>query len=369
MNITTGKIKSPQKIVIYGPEGVGKTKLATLFPNPIFIDTEGSTKHYDVSRLDAPTSYSMFQEQINWLINQQHNFNTLIIDTIDWLEELVSQHVCAVGGEHGPVKGIEDFGFGKGYNYLKEEFSRMLNALSHLSTSRNMNIVLLAHTHLKSVNLPEESGQFDKYELKLSKKNAPLPKEWADAVFFVNYKTFVKTDSTNKTKATGGRRTLYTSHSPSYEAKCRFEGVPKEIDYQDAPENVWNVISPFIPAGDIAPKPVQSAVQPTTTQQSVASTALSPSEVTNPSQSLTTTEKTPDPNNMLEGLEDQPVNMSFCPQLWDLMEQSGITAEELENFAVSSGHLSQGTKLDDFPIDYCDMLVTNWQQVKRTLNK
>lgn len=342
MNITTGKIMSAQKVVLYGPEGVGKTGLATLFPNPIFIDTEGSTKHYDVARTDAPTSWPMFLDQVKYLIEQPHNYSTLVIDTIDWLEKLCSAHVCAVGGEHGPVKGIEDFGWGKGYKYLEEEFSRMLNMLSYLCDNRSVNILLLAHTHLRQINLPEENGQFDKYELKLHRKVAPLPKEWADAVLFANYKTLISTDPNNKTKATGGRRTLFTSNHPAYEAKCRFQGVPKTIDYQDAPEKAWSAIAPYIPVRAEKVKSAPIVDQPTT--------APSPSEAN-------------------EALEDVPINTSFAPQLWDLMEQSLISAEQIETFAYNNNHLSEGTKLDDFPTDYCDMLVTRWEEVKKSLLK
>ena len=64
MNIIRGKIPSAQKVVIYGPEGIGKTSFAACFPDPLFIDTEGGTKHIDVARLPAPTSWTMLLEQV-----------------------------------------------------------------------------------------------------------------------------------------------------------------------------------------------------------------------------------------------------------------------------------------------------------------
>ena len=56
--ITTGKVETAKKVVIYGPEGIGKSTLAARFPQPLFIDTEGSTKELDVARLPAPTALS-----------------------------------------------------------------------------------------------------------------------------------------------------------------------------------------------------------------------------------------------------------------------------------------------------------------------
>ena len=59
MQITRGKRARAQKVVIYGPEGIGKSSFASQFPDPVFIDTEGSTDNMDVARLDKPTSWTM----------------------------------------------------------------------------------------------------------------------------------------------------------------------------------------------------------------------------------------------------------------------------------------------------------------------
>lgn len=62
--ITQGKIKSALKVVVYGPEGIGKTTFASRFPDPIFIDTEGSTKHMEVKRLPSPSSWTMLLQEV-----------------------------------------------------------------------------------------------------------------------------------------------------------------------------------------------------------------------------------------------------------------------------------------------------------------
>ena len=103
MQITKGKIQGAQKIAIYGPEGVGKTTFAAQFPEPVFIDTEGSTNNMDVARLPKPTSWSMLLEQIDF-IKQSKVCKTLIIDTIDWAERLCIEFVCSRGKKESITK-------------------------------------------------------------------------------------------------------------------------------------------------------------------------------------------------------------------------------------------------------------------------
>ncbi|MGJ0206792.1 ATP-binding protein, partial [Streptococcus pyogenes] len=231
MQITRGKRARAQRVVIYGPEGIGKSSFAAQFPEPLFIDTEGSTDNMDVARMDKPTSYTMLKNQIAWIKANPTCCKTLVLDTIDWAESLIVDDVCA---QHGK-KGIEDFGWGNGYTYTKEEVGRFLNSLQEL-IEFGINVVLTAHAQMRKFEQPDEMGAYDRWELKLGKKTssqtAPLVKEWADMVLFANYKTVVMTTDTNKKKATGGSRVLYTQHHPAWDAKNR-HGLPDEmpLDY------------------------------------------------------------------------------------------------------------------------------------------
>ena len=125
MQITKGKRARAQKVVVYGPEGIGKSTFASQFPGAVFIDTEGSTDNMDVSRLDKPSSYTMLKNEIAWVKANPTCCKTLIIDTIDWAESLIVDDICALHQK----KGIEDFGYGNGYVYVKEELGRFLNSL------------------------------------------------------------------------------------------------------------------------------------------------------------------------------------------------------------------------------------------------
>ncbi|CRU23688.1 phage protein [Streptococcus equi subsp. equi] len=203
MQITRGKRARAQRVVIYGPEGIGKSSFAAQFPDPLFIDTEGSTDNMDVARMDKPTSYTMLKNQIAFVKANPTVCKTLVIDTIDWAESLIVDDVCA---QHSK-KGIEDFNWGNGYTYTKEEMGRFLNMLQEL-IELGINVVLTAHAQMRKFEQPDEMGAYDRWELKLGKKTSsqttPLVKEWADMVLFANYKTVVMTSETKKKKATGG---------------------------------------------------------------------------------------------------------------------------------------------------------------------
>ena len=188
MKIIKGKMPGAKKVVIYGPEGIGKSTFAARFPEPVFIDTEGSTKDMDVARFEKPTSWQMLLEQIAYVKAYPETCKTLVIDTIDWAEQMCVEAVC---NKHNK-SGIEDFGYGNGYVYVKEEFGRFLNKLSEVIEA-GVNVVLTAHAQLRKFEQPDELGAYDRWELKLGKKTqsqtSPLVKEWADMLLFCNYKT------------------------------------------------------------------------------------------------------------------------------------------------------------------------------------
>ena len=229
MPITKGKIETAKKIVIYGPEGIGKSTLASQFPDPVFIDTEGSTKELDAARYPVPEYWDMILQEVEDLL-EERNFKTLVIDTADWAEKLCQQATC----DRMNVKGIEDIGYGKGYVYLCEDFQRLLTACDKL-IANGINVVFTAHAMMRKFEQPDELGAYDRWEMKLTKKVAPLLKEWADMVLFCNYKTTVVSDPNTKTKkATGGTRVMYSTHHPCWDAKNRYN-LPDVMDMSFAP--------------------------------------------------------------------------------------------------------------------------------------
>lgn len=223
MQITRGKISKGIKTVIYGPEGIGKTTLAAQFPGAVFIDTEGSTKHMDVARLPLPSSWQMILEEARWVRDNPDEVGTLILDTADWAEQMEIKELC----DQKHWDGLEDPGYGKGYTYSAERFGELLNIFNEI-VEKGVNVVVTAHAWLRKVELPEEMGSYDHWEMKTSKKVAPMIREWGDMVLFLNYKTVIvnvdgKGQAKGKNKAQGGRRMMHTNHTPFWDAKNRFD--------------------------------------------------------------------------------------------------------------------------------------------------
>nr|DAV64349.1 MAG TPA: AAA domain protein [Caudoviricetes sp.] len=354
MQITRGKRARAQKVVIYGPEGIGKSSFASQFPDPVFIDTEGSTDNMDVARLDKPTSWTMLVNEIAFIKANPTECKTLIVDTVDWAEQLAVAHVCS---QHGK-QGIEDFGWGKGYTYVQEEMGRFLNTLSDL-VDMGINVVLTAHAQIKKFEQPDEMGSYDRYELKLGQKTgsktAPLVKEWADMVLFANYKTLVMTTDNGKKKAQGGERVMYTNHRPAWDAKNR-HGLPDEMPFNYAGiahifAGQQQVPQPQVEQlQTVAPEPQQTTPQaPEPIQEELPLNMSRVAEVPQ-SEALSESQST---------LEQH--HTSLPKSLTDLMAQGNVTEEELQKVAYIRGHFPLGTPIENFPPDYWDMIVSHWQ--------
>lgn len=361
--ITDGIINSAKKVVFYGPEGIGKSTFASKFPDPLFIDTEGSTNELSVKRLPKPTSWQMLIQEVQWVI-QAKPCKTLIIDTADWAERLCVEAVCS---KHGK-SGVEEFGYGNGYTYTAEEWGRFLNLLQDVIDNANINVLLNCHSIIRKFEQPNEMGAYDRYELKLGKKTtgqtAPLTKEWADIVLFANYKTFsVAADKEGKKhKAQGGQRVMYTTHHPCWDAKNRF-GLPEEmpLDYSGIAHIFDRAVQDSIPVQS------QSVAQ---SMESVSTQAVQPQVETtqNISQKIDPLGSELEPVIKTAETKVMPQSNSVLPRgLIDLMDKDLVTDDELKKAIANNGHYPYGTPFEKMDPGFLMNLTTCWPKVMEVI--
>ena len=320
MQIITGVMPKATKAVLYGPEGIGKTTFASKAPEPLFIDTEGSTTRLNVRRLPAPQSYAMVLEQVQWVLNHPTVCKTLVLDTADWAQRLCTDAVCA----RLKIGGIEDLGYGKGYSYVYEEFGRLLNLLD-LAVDRGINVIITAHAAMRKFEQPDEMGAYDRWELKLNNSQkcsiAGMVKEWADMVIFANYETIVVKNENKKGKAQGGQRVMYTTHHPCWDAKNRFD-LPEKLPFDFA-----QVAHCFLS---------ETAREPQTTAEPAPKTAVSPT-----------------------------VDMAgISPALRQLMEQYQVAETDIQRVVAQRGYYPESTPIRNYDPQFVEgVLVGAWQQV------
>lgn len=355
--ISGGSIYSAQKVVIYGPEGIGKTTLARQFPDPVFIDTEDSTKTYNVTRITQadgttkPSSWTILLEMVKAVKSGVIPCKTLVIDSLDWAETLCIKHVC----DKAQKDGIEDFGYGKGYTYLEESFGKLLNELSDI-VSMGIHVVCTAHATMRRVELPEETGAYDHWELKLEKKDSALVKEWADMVLFCNYKTIVIAGNTpmDKNKAAGGKRVMHAVHTPWWDAKNRF-GLPEDMPME------YGAIAHIFKTTSVKAEPEAAPVK---TAEPTKAVEKQPEdhfeEVELSKEAIHEALGKPIPENKPN---DIPAD------LWALMQADHVTADQLQQVVAKKGYYPVGTPIANYdPKFISGCLVACWDKVKSEID-
>lgn len=370
MKILKGKKSSAAKVVIYGHEGVGKSTLASKFPSPLFLDIEGSTSRMDVARIDEPCdSLEAFGAILRDLTaSWPEGYSTLVIDTGDWLDQLVCNKVFGTTTQPTQVND-----FGRSYVVLENTWAKILDQLTLLQSRQRVNVVITAHATLRTVTNPETVGSYDHWEMKCSKKGAAKMKEWSDFLLFLNYKVSLQKDGA-RDKAQGGQRCVITSHTAWADAKSR-ESLPNEIIltpngagerqllagiFSNAPERM--------PSHD-NPPPSPDVQQPVQREQDDEE---KPAFVCR-RESLAHDETEP-PSNSPQDLGAKPMTSdkeALMVKLQNLMSLSGYSMADLE-LATAHPRISmrpKGTPLRNFSESDLERLVNGWANVSQTIEK
>lgn len=232
--VQKGRTPKPPRLLVYGTEGIGKSSFAAQAPRPVFVQTEDGLDEIDTDKFPLATAYEDVVESLTALKVEDHPYESVVIDSLDWLERLIWDRVC----RDANVTSIEkvDGGYAKGYTHALTYWREILDLLNGLRAAKNMVVLLLAHTKVEKFEDPE-SSPYDRYSPRLHKHASALVCEWCDAVLFATRKLRTQSEDAGfgrkRTIAKaigkdGGDRVLRAVGGPSCVAKNRY-GITDEL--------------------------------------------------------------------------------------------------------------------------------------------
>jgi len=231
--IQRGVQPAPRRALVYGTHGIGKSTFGAMAEKPIFLQTEDGLGGIDCERLPLATRYADVLGALAELYSEPHEYRTVVVDSLDWLERLTWADVCEKRG----VESIEDIGYAKGYTFALTQWREILAGLEALRNERGMMNILIAHAKIERFENPE-TEPYDRYSPRLHKSASAIIQEWCDEVLFATYKVHTRKvdEQFGRAQHRGvgtGERIIRTAERPAHVAKNRLN-LPDEIplDYR-----------------------------------------------------------------------------------------------------------------------------------------
>lgn len=231
--VLCGKQSAPRRVMLYGVHGIGKSTWGAMSEKPIFIQTEDGLGEIDCHKFPFSDSYSEVMEAISHIYSGKHDYRTVVLDSLDWLERLIWVEVCNSRG----VNSIGDIGYNKGYVFALDYWSKVLDGLSALRNERQMMVILTAHAQIERFQSPM-ADTYDRYTPRLHKHASAMVQEWVDELLFACYRVETKQVDEGfdrkRNRAVGeAERVIYTTEGPAHVAKNRLNLPPElPMDYR-----------------------------------------------------------------------------------------------------------------------------------------
>lgn len=336
MNIEKGKKELPIKGIVYGVEGIGKTTFASKFPRPLIIDVENGSWQMNVDRI-CPQTYAEFKAIIKELTADAQGYQTLVIDSADWLEKMMIQHICQCAN----IDCIEKYekGFGKGWNKLCEDWGSLLDTLDRIRTKNGVNLLFIGHSKIKRYE-PADDSAYDRYTLNMSDKTGELLKKWSDLTLFVKYDTYTVEENGKIKVKGGGKRVMHTSFHPCWDAKNRF-GLPEKLDLDFAK------IAHIIPAGPVvAPEQISCNAKPA---------------------SVTPEPVIAEQNSCNDEVQQSDEQKSLWTQAASLLDANGVGVGELAAQLEKRGIVPPGTPFKNYNVPTLRRIIDKWDIIHNNI--
>lgn len=358
MEIITGRKSTPVKGVLYGVEGIGKTTFAAKWPKPLFIDVEQGSWQLDVARV-IPKSYAEFKECVRQLQGDAMGYQTLVIDSADWLEQMIIKHICTEAN----ITSIEKYekGYGKGWTKVVEDWSRLLDQLDRLRIQKGMNILFIGHSRIRRYEPADDSG-YDRYTLSMNEKSADVLKKWSDLTIFVKYDTFTVEDN-GKIKVKGsGKRIMFSQFCPWCDAKNRY-GLPDKMPFDFAQiERIFAMEPlPETESPEKAPEAPAAAPEAETPPVTPAKPELPPMP---PENVPVASNETPSVGHN----DDDPKHAELLTQVESLIKQSGVGYGEVAGELERKGVVPAGTPIRNYNSATLQRIIAGWRAIVHNIN-
>lgn len=218
-DVQSGTRAAPPRILVYGIEGIGKSTFASRFPKPVFIRAEDGLDNIYCKSFPVARKFESVVGALDALIREKHDYSTVVIDSLDWLEALIWEMLC----EREGVESIEQVGGGyaKGYVQALTHWRRVVEKLQTLRLDKGCSIVLTAHAKIEFHDDPET--KFQRFAPQLHRKAYSLLAQWVDVVFFAT-----RSIGAARGEGGGGDRVLRSLGTSQFAAKRRY-GIADEL--------------------------------------------------------------------------------------------------------------------------------------------